>query len=128
MAGHRLTLTIRKEKRGVDANAKLHAMLTYFSKNLEWAGKKRDVDVWKRLMVAAWCRANNEAVELLPAVDGAGVDIVYRKTSELTGGECADLIEFIFSWGAANDFPVPDIKRLVDPETGEVYLASPIHT
>lgn len=121
-AGRRMVLSIKPETRSLKENAMLHAMLTYISKNLEWAGKKRDVDTWKRLMVAAWCRAKNEQVEILPALDGHGVDIVFRKTSKLTRAECADLIEFIFAWGAMHDFPIPDKSQIeyIDQDTGEI--------
>lgn len=103
MAGHRMVLSLEPETRSLKENAMLHAMLTYISKNMEWAGKKREVDTWKRLMVAAWCRAKNEQVEILPAIDGHGVDIVFRKTSKLTRAECADLIEYVRCFMAENE-------------------------
>lgn len=53
MAGNRLELEVKPQKRSLKENAMLHAMLTYISKHLEWAGKKRDVETWKRLMVAS---------------------------------------------------------------------------
>lgn len=127
MAGHRVTVEVKEEKRSDAENRLLHAMLTHISRTQEWVGQKRDVEVWKRLLTAAWCRANGEQIELLPALDGYGVDIVFRRTSQLTRKECADLIEFIFSWGANNDvvFPEPpkqiEAKReVIDAETGEV--------
>jgi hypothetical protein len=83
-------------------NALLHALIAEISKAKEWAGKKQDIEVWKRLLTAAWCRATNQQVELLPALDGYGVDIVYRKTSKLSKKECADLIEFVYAWGSDN--------------------------
>jgi hypothetical protein len=43
---------------------------------------------------------HGESVEILPALDGHGVDIVPARTSKLTRKECADLIEFVFAWGA----------------------------
>lgn len=98
MAGHRLTLEIRPEKRNNEQNALLHATLTEIANTREWAGKKRDVEVWKRLLVAAWLRARGESVEILPALDGHGVDVVFRRTSNLTKGECAELIDFIEAW------------------------------
>jgi len=124
IGGHRMVIEVRPETRSLAENAMLHAMLTYISKNLEWAGAKRDIDTWKRLMVAAWCRAKNEQVEILPAVDGHGIDVVYRKTSQLTRAECADLITFIYAWGVMNDFPIPDKSQIeyVDQETGEIWL------
>ena len=99
-AGHRLTLEVRPEKRNNEQNALLHATLTEIAKTREWAGKKRDVETWKRLLVAAWLRARGESVEILPALDGHGVDVVFRRTSNLTKGECAELIDFIQAWEA----------------------------
>lgn len=102
MAGHRLELEVRPQKRNLPQNAKLHAMLSEIAQQREWAGKKRDTETWKRLMVAAWCRAKGESIEFLPAIDGQGVDIVFRRTSELDKAECADLITFVDAWAAEN--------------------------
>lgn len=89
---------VSEPKRSDAENKMLHAILTQISKRMEWAGKRRDVETWKRLLTAAWCRARGEAVEFLPALDGNGVDIVFRRTSELTRGECAELIEYVQAW------------------------------
>jgi hypothetical protein len=133
LAGHRLVLEVRQEKRSDAENRLLHAMLNHIAKNMEWAGSKRDSETWKRLLTAAWLRARGEHIEMLPALDGCGVDVVFRRTSDLTRGECAELIEFIFSWGASNglDFPsppaiappAPNAKRAsetIDADTGEI--------
>ncbi|GKS68977.1 NinB protein [Nitrosomonas sp. PY1] len=93
-------VTIQEPKRSIEENSLLHALITQISKTQEWAGKKHDVETWKRLLVAAWCRVHGSAVEILPALDGHGVDIIPVRTSKLTKKECADLIEYIFSWGA----------------------------
>ena len=55
-----------------------------------------------RLLVAAWSRVQGQAIEVLPALDGHGVDIVPVRTSKLTKSECADLITFIQAWGVEN--------------------------
>ena len=126
--GRPLTLEVREEKRSDAENRLLHAMLGHISKTQEWAGKRRDIETWKRLLVAAWCRARGEQVELLPALDGHGVDIVFRRTSLLTRKECAELIEFIFAWGSENDVTFPEAPRkigqTVDAETGEILEAA----
>lgn len=93
---------IGEPKRSLAENSLLHALITEISKKIEWAGKPRDVETWKRLLVAAWCRATGESIEILPALDGHGVDIVPARTSKLTKKECADLIEFVYAWGAEN--------------------------
>ncbi len=100
MAGHRLQLEIRPEKRSDAQNRLLHACLSEISKQVEWAGAKRDVDTWKRLLTAAWLRTRGEHIEMLPALDGHGVDIVFRRTSQLTKAECAELSEFVMAWAA----------------------------
>lgn len=100
MAGHRLTLEVKPCTRSVEQNALLHAMLSDIAAQVEWAGAKRDVECWKRLLTAAWCRARGESIELLPALDGHGVDIVFRRTSKMTVDEVSELCEFIIAWAA----------------------------
>ena len=106
----RLTLEIRPEKRSDAQNRLLHACLSEISKQVEWAGAKRDVDTWKRLLTAAWLRARGEPIEMLPALDGNGVDIVFRKTSQLSKAECAELSEFVMAWAVDNkvSFTAPE--------------------
>jgi len=118
VAGRRMVLELRPATRSTEQNAKLHAMLGDIAKQIEWAGKKRDIETWKRLLVAAWSRATGEPLEYLPAVDGHGVDIVFRRTSQMTVGEVGELIEFIYAWGA--DAGVVFNERDIDPETGEI--------
>ena len=103
VSGNRMVVTVKPETRSLAENAMLHAMLTEISEQVEWAGQKRDLEVWKRLLTAAWLRASGEGVEILPALDGHGVDVVFRRTSSLTRGECAELIDFINCWAAEHD-------------------------
>jgi hypothetical protein len=100
MAGHGLRLTVEAETRSSPQNKLLHALLTEIAATTEWAGKKRDVETWKRLLVAAWTRARGESTEILPALDGYGVDVVFRRTSKMNKGEVNELIEFIEAWRA----------------------------
>ena len=100
LQGKPVTIIAKPEARSNDQNALLHAMLTDIARTREWAGKKRDVEVWKRLMVAAWSRARGESTEVLPAIDGHGIDVVFRRTSKMTKAEVSDLIEYIQAWEA----------------------------
>jgi hypothetical protein len=116
-AGHRMVVEVKPEKRSLAENAMLHALLAEIGRQVEWAGSRRDTETWKRLLTAAWCRARGEHVEMLPALDGHGVDIVFRRTSELNKAECAELIEFVQAWAAEQGVRFP---ARVDPETGEI--------
>lgn len=94
--------------RSGDQNALLHVWLSEIAKNVEWAGKKRDIETWKRLLVAAWLRTRGEPVEFLPAIDGHGVDVVFRRTSHLGKSEFSDLCEFVVAW-AINEAGLPEL-------------------
>jgi hypothetical protein len=95
-------VTVAPVTRGLNANALLHSIIFQMASQLEWAGEKRDEEVWKRLLVAAWCRTKGEPIEILPAIDGNGVDIVPTRTSKLSKKDCSDLIEYIYAYGAEN--------------------------
>lgn len=103
IAGRRIQITAKEATRSSEQNAKLHAMINDIAKTREWAGKRRDIEVWKRLLTAAWLRARGESVELLPALDGHGIDVVFRPTSSLTVAECSELIDFVEAWEASNE-------------------------
>ncbi len=94
----RVTVEEHKSTRSAEQNAKLHAMLQDISRQRQWAGQWLDVEDWKRLMVAAWCRANKQTVRIVPALDGHGFDVIYKRTSKLSVTEMIDLIEFVQWW------------------------------
>lgn len=93
-------LTVAPDTRSSQQNRLLHAMLGEIAQQVEWAGAKRDTECWKRLTTAAWLRARGESVEVLPAIDGHGIDVVFRRTSKLTRAECSELTEYVAAWGA----------------------------
>ena len=89
---------IRPKNRTLDQNAKIHALIQRISQKVVWAGKLQEVETWKRLLTAAWLRARGEPVEMLPAIDGFGVDVVFRPTSKLTVEEMSEFIEYVTAW------------------------------
>jgi hypothetical protein len=99
-AGNRMVLELREETRSDAQNRLLHARLSDIAKQCEWAGRKWDIDQWKRLLTAAWCRVRNEGVEIVPAIDGKGFDVLYQRTSKLSRKDCAELSEYILCWGS----------------------------
>lgn len=89
--------------RNAEINAALHAKLGEIAATRQWAGMHHDLDTWKRLLVAAWSRAAGESAVMLPALDGHGVDIVWRRTSQMTQAECRDLLAYIECWQAETE-------------------------
>ena len=99
-SGQPFEMEFREPRRTSPENRLLHVLLSELARKVEWAGQKRDAETWKRLCVSAWCRANGESVEILPALDGHGIDIVPVRTSRLSKRACADLIEWVYAFGA----------------------------
>ena len=94
-------ITVAPPKRSQDQNALLHALLGEISERCEWAGRRWDIDTWKRLLVGAWDRATGEPVTMVPALDGRGIEVVFRRTSNLSKYQCSELIDVIGAWCAA---------------------------
>lgn len=103
LAGHRFELVVRPESRNGAQNALLHSLLSEIAATKTWAGQKWDIEDWKRLLTAAWLRAKSESVAMVPAVDGHGFDVLYRRTSTLSKAECAELIDYITAWAVENE-------------------------
>lgn len=100
MAEHRLSLEVKPETRSSAQNRLLHSSLQDVARQVEWMGKKWDTDTWKRLCTASWMRARGDALTILPALDGNGVDVVVTRTSKLSRAECSELTEWIHAWGS----------------------------
>jgi hypothetical protein len=85
-------------ERSTEKNAHLHAILGAIATQREWAGKRLDIEAWKRLMVAAFEREKGRSPEFYPALDGHGMDIVYSRTSRMSEQEIRELILFAEVW------------------------------
>lgn len=63
---------------------------------------------WKQLLIAAWERYNEREAKILPAIDGEGFDVVYRRSSRLSKTEASEVLEFANSFLANGCvFPEP---------------------
>lgn len=115
-SGQDFEIEVREPRRTSPENRLLHALLGELAAKVEWAGQKRDAETWKRLCVSAWCRENGESVEILPALDGHGIDIVPVRTSRLSKKACAELIEWVMWFGAEHgvDFKDAEIEGLAE--------------
>jgi hypothetical protein len=102
--------TVLRE-RSLEKNAHLHAVLGQISAQKQWAGKWLDIEAWKRLMVAAFEREKGHSAELYPALDGQGMDVVYRRTSMMSQEEIRELIHFAEAWAIDNGVVLTEPKE-----------------
>ena len=94
MAGNRLVLELREEKRSDEQNRRLWAMLTDVSKQVVWHGQKLTPDDWKHIFSASLKKQR-----AVPGLDG-GFVVLGLSTSKMTKGEMSELQELISAFGA----------------------------
>lgn len=92
-SGHRLELTIKREKRSLDQNALLWSCLTDLSKQVEWYGQKLTKEEFKDLLTAGLKKQ-----KAIPGIDG-GFVMVGSSTSSMTKDEMSDLITLAHAFG-----------------------------
>ena len=90
---------VQDPTRTLEANAKLHAMLTDISKQRDYMGKKRDVEFWKGLFVSAHAIATGKPCEIMPGLEGEFIAI-RESTATMSGKKLASVIEYIAAWAA----------------------------
>lgn len=94
MAGNRLTLEVRPEKRSDAQNRRLWAMLADISAQVDWYGQKLTSDEWKDVLSASLKRT-----KVVPGLDG-GFVVCGQSTSRMTRAEMCELQELMEAFGA----------------------------
>jgi len=110
VAGHRLILDVKPEKRSDAQNRRLWAMLGEVSKQVDWYGQKMSAEDWKTMFTAALKRER-----VVPGING-GFVVLGQSTSKMTKAEMCELQELIEAFAAERE-----VKLGVDMETGEIY-------
>lgn len=100
----KVEITEAKLTRSLEQNDKFHAICGELAKKREWAGKLRDTEGWKRLLVDAWARVEGKRqAEIVPSLDGESIVNLGIQTRSMKVGEMADLITFAQSWCIDHD-------------------------
>ncbi len=111
-APHGFICTLAEPPRNLNQNACLHAIIADIASQKQWAGEYMDVEGWKRLLTAAWCRATQQGAKIVPALDGYGFDVIYRRTSTLSKRECGELLEYVTAWAVENGVRLSAPERM----------------
>jgi hypothetical protein len=85
---------LREPKRNEDQSALFHAICSALAaSDLEWAGKRRDKDSWKILLVSGHAVATKIGAEMIPGLENEFVNI-REATSTMGRKRMASLIEY----------------------------------
>lgn len=93
IAGHRLHVEIRQEKRSDPQNRLMWSSLSDLARQVEWHGQKLDAEAWKDMATAALKRQR-----VVPGIDG-GFVVLGQRTSQMTKAEMTELIDFVRAFG-----------------------------
>jgi hypothetical protein len=94
MAGHRMVVEIKPETRSLEQNARLWAMLTEISEQVDWYGQRLTPEEWKDVFSAAMKRS-----KVVPGLDG-GFVVCGQSTSKMTRAEMSEMQTLMEAFGA----------------------------
>lgn len=113
IAGNRLVLEVKPQKRSNEQNRRLWALLSDVSQQVDWYGQTLSPDDWKHIFTASL-----QKTRAVPGIDG-GIVVLGQSTSRMTKAEMCDLQTLIEAFGAEKGvcFTSPEY---INPETGEI--------
>ena len=88
-------IEFKAARRSLDQNAKLWAMLTDISKQVDWYGHKLSPEDWKQVFTASLRKAF-----VVPDLDGTGFVMLGLRTSDMSKEEMSNLLELIHAFAA----------------------------
>lgn len=86
-------VTFRPATRSLDQNARMWAMLTDVSKQVDWYGRKLSPEAWKCVFSASLKKQ-----DVVPGLHGDFV-VIGQSTSAMTIREMGDLMELVSAFG-----------------------------
>lgn len=113
---------IKPPTRTLGQNDLLHKLCTTVSEQIEWNGKKRDVEAWKDIFTAALLSATHE-LDVVPGING-GFVLLGLHTSSLGKERCSDLIELIYAFGAERGVDFDGSRGAAGGETNPAACAA----
>lgn len=94
VAGHRLTLEVKKDTRTLQQNALMFALLTDISNQVDWYGNKLTPEEWKDVLSASLRKQ-----KAVPGING-GFVVLGLRTSKMTIAQMAEMIELCYAFGS----------------------------
>lgn len=105
MAGRRMVVELREEKRTSEQNRRLWAMLHEIADQVEWHGQRLSAEDWKHIFSASLKRQR-----AVPGLDG-GFVVLGTSTSKMTSSEMSDLMALIEAFGAERGVEFADAEQ-----------------
>ena len=93
----RMVVELKEATRSLEQNARMWAMLTEISKQVNWYGKKLTPEAWKCVFSASLKKQ-----DVVPGLHGDFV-VIGQSTSQMTIREMTDMMVLMSAFGAEHD-------------------------
>jgi hypothetical protein len=100
------SVTFKRNKRTVDQNSLLWALLTEVSQQVTWHGQKLAPEDWKDMFTASLRKAR-----VVPGIDPGSFVLLGLHTSDMTKDEMSNLVELILAFGAEHGVQFSHLTR-----------------
>ena len=94
----KISITTAESVRTLEQNAKLHAMLTDVSRQVQWHGRWLSLENWKDVMTAAM-----KSLDVVPNIEGNGFVVLGSHTSKMSIARISEMIELIYAFGSEHN-------------------------
>ena len=98
-------VTVAEPNRTLEQNARLWALLSDVSGQVDWYGKRLTPEDWKHVFSSSLRR-----LEVVPNLDGTGFVALGLSTSKMTKRELGDLMTLIEAFGAERGVVFGDME------------------
>ena len=93
LAPNGYVVEVKQPTRSLQQNARLWAMLTDISRDVDWYGQHLTQDEWKDVLTAALKKQ-----KVVPGIDG-GFVVIGARTSKMTKAELSELMDLADAFG-----------------------------
>ena len=113
MAGHKISLTFKRQSRSDQQNKLFHAIIADIAKQAEHAGARWDLESWKRFLVDQWAKETGRSSgRVAPSLDGERVVQLGMQTRHFNKAEASEFTEWLFAWCSENG--INTTQHLID--------------
>ncbi len=111
-----MQVKISKPTRTPEQNKHLHGCISDIAAQLSAPGRNtlEDIEFWKPRLTLSWIVEKKREYEIITALNGQEFGILLPHTSDLNTEQCAELIEWIYAFGAEHGVTFKE-KRLEPP-------------
>ena len=103
MAGHKISLTFKKQTRSDQQNKLFHAIIGDIAKQAQHAGARWDTESFKRFLVDQWAHETGRKIgKVAPSLDGERVVQLGMQTRHFNKTDASEFTEWLFAWCSEN--------------------------